>query len=164
MESVSVLTVDEVNKSQSSTLLPKVVLACILYGASPSVGEVQNITFSDKRVHVAALANIPKANENSVLENARNRAMKMNITSPEQWSLDRGNDLLRLLQRLNIKTEFVNPSHEGGLVVEFLKSDAYYLVEIFNDEDIVFLRRANERMAWDLTEDNFIQKIEQELS
>lgn len=163
MEALPVLSVDEINNSQS-TVLPKVVLACILYGMSPTVGEVKNITFSDKSFHVGALKEISKANENIFLETARNKAVKMGIVGPCQWSLDRGKDLIKLLDKFDIKTEFVNPSHDGGLVVEFFKRQTYYLVEIYNDEDIVFLKRAEKREAWDLTEDNFIQEIEQELS
>lgn len=60
----------------------------------------------------------------------------------------------------NYKIEHINPTFDGGMMIEFTKHKSCYLLEIFNDGDVVFLIRSNDQRAvWDLTHDNFLEKV-----
>ncbi len=74
------------------------------------------------------------------------------------------NFLLKLSTNYSINAHFVNPSHNGGIIIEFNKENIFSIVQIFNDEDVVVLIRSNnKRKAWDLNLNNFEQLVFSEL-
>lgn len=69
------------------------------------------------------------------------------------------------LQNLGITPDFINPTQEGGLMIEFQAEGVYHMVEFFSDGDIVFLKRgAKATEAWDLTSSNYLPKLKSELA
>ena len=59
---------------------------------------------------------------------------------------------LKLTRKHFILPERVNASADEGIIFEFLKGDKYYLIEFYNDGDIVYLKRENTKSeAFDIT-------------
>jgi hypothetical protein len=69
------------------------------------------------------------------------------------------NEAFRFLARLNnysLTADYINPSHDGGIIIEFTKDNIFCVLEIFNDNDVVFLMRENNsRKVWDLNNSNY---------
>ena len=69
------------------------------------------------------------------------------------------NEAFRFLTRLNnysLTADYINPSHDGGIIIEFTKDNIFSVLEIFNDNDVVFLMREdNSRKVWDLNHSNY---------
>lgn len=80
---------------------------------------------------------------------------------PNSLSISRSLELHKILQDSSIHPSNITASAEGGILWEFLEKDRYCLVEIFNDGDIVFLKRkANGyRSALDLSFEQLKEKI-----
>lgn len=68
----------------------------------------------------------------------------MNIERPSEWVLDVSFHILDYIKGKSIPVEFVNPSHDGGIVIEVYKNAEYHLLEVYNDKDIVYLIKAKE--------------------
>lgn len=80
--------------------------------------------------------------------------------SPKREVFDKTETLLYALLKKGVKPKFINPSIEGGIVVEFENKGIYYMAEIDNEDDIVFLIRDEERTkAFDLTPENYLDQI-----
>lgn len=75
---------------------------------------------------------------------------------------------LKFLSALDIAPDFVNPSQEGdSTIIEFTVREKYYMVEVYDDGDIVLLthdKGVNRVHVWDLTSDNYLQKLTQQLA
>lgn len=93
------------------------------------------------------------------------RALESNFKAPNFWAVEHAQRALDLLNSKNISQEFLNPSPEGGIIIEFYNNDNYYLIEFFNDEEVVFLKRDpnKRRSTWDLTSNNYLNTIEREI-
>ena len=73
---------------------------------------------------------------------------------------DRAEALLYALLRKGIRPKFINPSVEGGIIVEFENKGVYHMAEIDDEDDIVFLIRDEEKTkAFDLTPENYLDQI-----
>ena len=80
--------------------------------------------------------------------------------SPKREVFDKTETLLYALLQKGVKPKFINPSIEGGIVVEFKNKGIYYMAEIDNEDDIVFLIRDEKRTkAFDLTPENYLDQI-----
>ena len=80
--------------------------------------------------------------------------------SPKREVFDRTGTLLYALLKKGVKPKFINPSIEGGIVVEFENKGIYYMAEIDNEDDIVFLIRDEERTkAFGLNPENYLDQI-----
>ena len=79
---------------------------------------------------------------------------------PSKEVVNRSEKLLYALLEKTIKPKFINPSFEGGIIIEFEKDETYYMAELDNEGDIVFLIRNNNGVqAFDLTPDNYLDQI-----
>lgn len=82
------------------------------------------------------------------------------LESPSDLAIDLALKTLGLYTELDITPE-VNPSLDGGVIFEFFKNESYYLLEIFNDGDIVFLeRRGSTRNVNEYSFEDFKKRIE----
>ena len=102
--------------------------------------------------------------EDSWAENKLNivkrNARADNRPLPKQEVISRAKALLYSLIQKEIKPKFINPSVEGGIIVEFENKGIYYMAEIDNEDDIVFLVRGKEKTkAFDLTPENYLDQI-----
>lgn len=75
------------------------------------------------------------------------------------------NSLLYLISSKNIKPDMINISPEGGIIFEFFNSNKYYMLEFYNDADIVYLERdntLNQRRVYDFAiekKENYLDLI-----
>ena len=83
-----------------------------------------------------------------------------NRPMPKIEVFDRTEALLCALLRKGIRPNFINPSVEGGVIVEFENKGIYYMAEIDNEDDIVLLIRDKERTkAFNLSPENYLDQI-----
>jgi hypothetical protein len=77
------------------------------------------------------------------------------------------NEAFKFLTKLNnysLTADFINPSHDGGIIIEFTKENVFCVLEIFNDKEVVFLiRKDNIRKAWDLNHNDYESFVISEL-
>lgn len=102
---------------------------------------VNNLTVSDSNIHIAA---IKENNENHIkkfLNQVKNNAINSGIEVPNDWAVDTAKSVVTHLYSKIPEIDFINPSHEGGIVIEYHIEEHYFLIEIYNDYDIVFLKR-----------------------
>jgi hypothetical protein len=84
------------------------------------------------------------------------KAENFGYPAPKPITLNRSSYFINLLKELfSVNLEFVNPSPDGGVIIEFYESGVYFLIEFFDDGDIVLLRRDEENTkTWDFTSSN----------
>lgn len=68
-----------------------------------------------------------------------------NCDSPTSLSIENALSILNILGSFFIYPNKVSPSLDGGIIFEFFKNDNYYVIELFNNGDIVFLKRENDK-------------------
>lgn len=47
----------------------------------------------------------------------------------------------KVLRDFGVQNAQISPSPEGGIMFEFINDEIYYLIEVYNDGDLVFLNR-----------------------
>ena len=94
------------------------------------------------------------------LDVVKSSAIVDNRPLPKEEVFDRTKELLYALSKKGIKPMFINPSVDGGIMVEFEDKGIYRMVEIDNEDDIVLLIRDKEKTeAFDLTPRNYLVQI-----
>jgi hypothetical protein len=79
--------------------------------------------------------------------------------------IEQSKELLDILYPNGIIPTKIGASYEGSIIWEFLRNDKYYLIELHNDGDIVYLKRNNEkRVALDLTFESLMSQVIQLLN
>jgi hypothetical protein len=79
---------------------------------------------------------------------------------PKQEVVNRAKALLYSLLQEEIKPKFINPSVDGGIIVEFENKGIYYMTEMDNEDDIIFLIRDEKKTrAFDLNSENYLDQI-----
>lgn len=69
-----------------------------------------------------------------------------------------------LLAELGIEPNYILPTADGGLSIEFQHNGTYHLIEFMQTGEIAFLKKKDRRIdAWDLTTDNYLSVIQAEL-
>lgn len=99
------------------------------------------------------------------IDNLKSQAKKEKNLLPNDWSIDLTRKVInKLLKEKKVELEFLNPSNEGGTLIEFYHNDIRYTLEIFNDQEIVILYRKNgKRKAFDSNENDIFDFIEKEM-
>jgi hypothetical protein len=73
-------------------------------------------------------------------------------------------ETVKLLADQGVTPDFINPSQEDSLIIEFTADSKYYMAEFYNDGEIILLVRGNNgRDIWGLNSDNYLKKLKQEL-
>lgn len=97
-------------------------------------------------------------------------ASQRNIIAPDQKLREVVRDILFLLfNKENIKLDFVNPLHEGGIGIEYSAGEDRFLIELYNDGGAVFLRKRKDQSkemegeALDLKVNNIVDFIKTKL-
>ena len=85
--------------------------------------------------------------------------------APSHSSIQRAIWTLSNLGRKGQLPTKVSPSPDGGVMIEKITSNNYFLIEFYNDGDIVFLKRKpdGQREAFDLEFEELLEKIENDL-
>ncbi len=92
------------------------------------------------------------------------KSMQSYVELPSELVKEHTSKFLFRLSSYSINAHYVNPSHNGGIIIEFNKGNIFSVVEIFNDEDVVFLtRNKDKRKVWDLNLSNFQDFVISEL-
>lgn len=96
------------------------------------------------------------------VQNALENANLMGIEMPGVWACVLASKILEDIEDHSIEVSFVNPSHDGGVVIEFYLNDTYYLIEVYNDKDLVFLiKEKDSTRAYDTGEYEIYDLLEQ---
>lgn len=96
---------------------------------------------------------------NNIMSKLRKRAQVNHFPLPTDRVLEITQNLLFALKEKSLFPQFINPSSEGGVVVEYTHSEKYLIVEIINNGEIALLRRnnvSNQSEAFDLDENNLV--------
>lgn len=81
-------------------------------------------------------------------------------TPPSKNVIAQSIKLLDIVFPKGISPTRISASIEGSVIWEFIRNDKYYLVEIHNDGDVVYLRREHDkRIALDLNFETLIEQI-----
>lgn len=97
----------------------------------------------------------------SKVQNALENSNVMGIAKPDVWACVLASKILEYIEGRSIEVSFVNPSHEGGVVIEFYLNNTYYLIEIYNDKDLVFLiKEKDNTRAYDTSEYDIYDLLE----
>ena len=88
------------------------------------------------------------------------KAIENGYPVPNKEILDDVYKLIGELEKRDVNIMFVNPSIEGGIILEFEKNQKYYILDYDNNEEIGFLvRQLLKRWAYDLNKNTFIDFI-----
>ena len=108
-------------------------------------------------------------------------AMKLLVTEQRKRSIKRRifeqigvrlcDDLLLLpyrtadfLAELEIEPDYILPTEENGLSIEFRRDGIYHLIEFIPTGEIVFLKKVGKHIeTWDLVVDNYFDILQSEL-
>ncbi|GEM_PF-3928497 len=95
-----------------------------------------------------------------LVESALRKAGEFEMEIPNQKVLNLTNSVLKKIISQGFLIDFINPSVEGGIILELDRYGIYYLIEFFNDGDIVFLKRnGDNREVFDLDEEGLFEQI-----
>ncbi|NVJ46462.1 MAG: hypothetical protein HWE07_05015 [Cytophagia bacterium] len=95
------------------------------------------------------------------VEETIEKAKVLGIDSPGKDTLELSSLVFMKLKNQDFSIDFINPSREGGVILESSKDGTYYLFEFFNDGDIVFLKRNGQnREVFDLDKRGLLEAIE----
>ena len=123
---------------------------------------IKSVSTSDRKIHPVAIKEHFTAIANRSVSRLNRKALELEVESPSGWAIDVSKKIIKHLAAKNAQVEFLNPSQDGGVVLEFTISDTYLLIEVFNDKDIVFLKRKNKnRDVYDATEKNIFKLIDE---
>ncbi len=103
--------------------------------------------------------------KSKVLENkieaTREKAKILGVDCPKKDVIEFSSIVFDKLTEQGFIFDFINPSKEGGVILESSKDGVYYLFEFFNDGDIVFLKRNGQnREVFDLDKKGLLQVID----
>ena len=101
----------------------------------------------------------------SKIEYIKISSIKNSYPVPSEEVVKSIRNLLIKLDSSNIIQKFINPSIEGGIVLEFEKDNKYFIVDYGNNGEIglVIRNEKGKRWAFDLNKKNFIKDIIAEL-
>jgi len=95
------------------------------------------------------------------VEGTVEKARDLGIDAPSKNVLESCSLVISMLNRKGFNIDFINPSKDGGVILELTKDSVYYLFEFFNDGDIVFLKRNGQsREVFDLDKKSLIEYIQ----
>lgn len=98
--------------------------------------------------------------QNLELINAVENAKKLGFDVPNDEVINLAYSTLENIERYYFSILFINPSSDGGIIIELNRAGIYYLIELFNDGDIVFLKRDGEnREVFDLDKEGLFELI-----
>lgn len=90
-----------------------------------------------------------------------NSARSLRVELPSEWSLDLSEIVIDKLKFFGVTPKFINPLGEGGVLIEFFNDEDSYVIEIYNDKNIVYLiDSSNGMIAYDLNKEELIQKMD----
>jgi hypothetical protein len=88
------------------------------------------------------------------------KARKLGLDVPNEWALNLTENIIKKLKFCGINPEFVNPHGEGGVMIEFFQRNDVYLIEVYNDQEIVYLIDSNDQIStFDLDETGLNRKL-----
>jgi hypothetical protein len=94
------------------------------------------------------------------VENTIVKAHTLGLDVPSYKVLYTASLTLEKLNELKFSVDFINPSQDGGVILELNRHGHYFLIEIFNDGDIVLLKRNGEnREVFDLDRKSLFELI-----
>lgn len=94
------------------------------------------------------------------VENTIVKAHTLELEVPSYKVLYIASLTLEKLNVLKFSVDFINPSQDGGVILELNRHGHYYLIEFFNDGDIVLLKRNGEnREVFDLDRESLFELI-----
>lgn len=89
-------------------------------------------------------------NSLELLKNSFKNAYELGLPDPNSECVTNSYTIISYLDSFNIKVDFINPIVEGGVMIEFNKNGIYHMFEIYNDGDIILLKRdGNKREVFD---------------
>lgn len=157
------VSIEALRNSQTSS--PKRISELQINSRALLFNAVHDIVFSTTSnavVHVAALKAYRAIKATKLTDQLIARADFSGMLQPNLECIRITEAILQHLSANNIALDFINPSHEGGVIIEFTSGGSYFLIEIFNDSDIVLLKRdGDNRVAYDLEENNIISTLKE---
>lgn len=71
---------------------------------------------------------------------------------------------LAILKAKGITPDFINPTQDNSLMIEFKVDGIYHMAEFHTDGDIVLLKKSSDELeAWDLRSGNYFDKLIEQL-
>jgi hypothetical protein len=67
--------------------------------------------------------------------------------APNDWVINKSLILLDILSEQNILPDKISCSQEGSIIWEFLMNETYYMIEFFNDCEVIYLRDDNNKIV-----------------
>ena len=159
------ITVDKINKSQSvahSKISPSAIgVMTALSFCSPVIATTNNDIHnsSERRIHTVKIREVG-VNQTISIVNKKIQAVDFN--KPNSKTMEITKKIVGQFGIKNIPLDFLNPSHDGGMILEFHIGNDYHLIELFNDGDIVLLKRnnqRNQREVFDLDEKSLFEFV-----
>lgn len=156
---------DRVNhKSTSNSILPTLIIASSLAFNTSAATIFPDLTLQNRKSKLEVSDSKQQyfyysAIENSWIVNVMSK-LKRNATVngfplPNERTLELTSDLIKSLRQKKLTPQFVNPSPEGGAIVEYFNEGKYLIVEIINNGEIALVRKSdNNTEAFDLEEAN----------
>lgn len=84
-------------------------------------------------------------NSLELLKNALKIAYDLDLPDPNSECVTNSYTILSYLDSFNINVDFINPIGEGGIIIEFHKNGIYHMFEVYNDSDLVLLKRDGDK-------------------
>jgi hypothetical protein len=93
------------------------------------------------------------------------RARKNKFNLPNDYVKSNSKIALETIVNNSGKVVFINPSFDGGSIIEFEKNNDQFLIDISNDKEIAFLKRSvYPKEIVDLNEDSLKDYIQEALT
>ncbi len=119
---------------------------------------ISNPVFSQMETSFSGYANNPFFYR---VNRAKEIATEKGIERPNSFAESQAIDILNYLNNKKIAVDFVNPSNDGGLILEIYLGSDYYLIEVYNDKDIVFLsRKSGGQKIYDTNSENIFSLVD----
>ena len=71
----------------------------------------------------------------------------MGIEKPNANSIKTAIDIIIVFEDKGMNISNLTPSPDGGIMIEFESENAYRVIEIYNDGEIIYVKNDNEEMA-----------------
>jgi hypothetical protein len=165
---IDLISVSARSTTTSNIVVPTYIQTLALtaaFGSSPCAFAVQGFQQSKPRVTTESIKESRLLQSQALqIKRCETEANKYDIEPPSDAVRNQTFKFLTKLNNYSLTADFINPSHDGGIIIEFKKEDNFCVLEIFNDQEVVFLiRNNNTRKAWDLNHNNYESLVISEL-
>jgi hypothetical protein len=158
------IAIEKINKSQSvshSKISPLGIgmVAALTFCAPTINSQARTYSASEKKIHIAKLKEVGII---QTMSSVQHKIKNVEFEKPNLEIMEISKNIIKKLSLKNVNLDFVNPSHDGGMIIEFQLKNTYHLIELFNDGDIVLLKRnidTKKREVFDLDEKSLTQFI-----